>query len=369
MLQGMTDRPRRVLMTVDAVGGIWRYAMNAAAALRARGISVVFAGLGPMPSAVQSREAEALGELVWLDAQLDWMATFEAELEGLRGTLEGLVAEREIDLLHLNLPSQACGLRVPCPVVVVSHSCVVSWFRAVRGCEVPAGWAWQRRRNRAGFDNADAVVAPSASHAALLRECYGKIERMALVPNAVDGRDAAPKEDFVLAAGRWWDEGKNGAVLDSAAGDISWPVLVVGPLTGQNGQKIEIRHVAALGERPNRYVRDLMARAAIFVSPSTYEPFGLAALEAAHSGAGLVLADIPTYRELWDGAALFADPRDASAIAMAVNRLANDAGLRRDHGLRAARRAERFAPEAQAEALLKVYQEAAEFRAAAAPAV
>ena len=42
-------------------------------------------------------------------------------------------------------------------------------------------------------------------------------------------------------------------------------------------------------------------------SPRTalYEPFGLAVLEAAQAGCALVLSDIPTFRELWDGAALF----------------------------------------------------------------
>ena len=57
-----------------------------------------------------------------------------------------------------------------------------------------------------------------------------------------------------------------------------------------------------------------MARAAIFVSSSVYEPFGLAVLEAAGSGAALVLSDIPTFRELWDEAALFAPPGDAAGI-------------------------------------------------------
>ena len=39
-----------------------------------------------------------------------------------------------------------------------------------------------------------------------------------------------------------------------------------------------------------------------------YEPFGLAVLEAAQAGCALVLSDIPTFRELWDGAAMFVPP-------------------------------------------------------------
>ncbi len=50
----------------------------------------------------------------------------------------------------------------------------------------------------------------------------------------------------------------------------------------------------------------------IFVSTSLYEPFGLAVLEAAQAGCPLVLSDIATFRELWDGAAIFFPPGDAS---------------------------------------------------------
>src|SRR3546814_16818778 len=56
-------------------------------------------------------------------------------------------------------------------------------------------------------------------------------------------------------------------------------------------------------------------RAGIFVSPSLYEPFGLAVLEAAMSGCALLLSDIPTFRELWDGAAVFTPAGDSDALA------------------------------------------------------
>ncbi len=44
-----------------------------------------------------------------------------------------------------------------------------------------------------------------------------------------------------------------------------------------------------------------------------YEPFGLSVLEAALSGCALVLGDIPSLRENWDGAADFAEPTTFSA--------------------------------------------------------
>jgi glycosyltransferase involved in cell wall biosynthesis len=359
-LKGKTT-PRRILMTLDAVGGVWRYGMDVGKALGQRGIEVVFAVLGPPPTCAQRSEAEAIAnaQLLWLDQPLDWLAEREQDLDGLPDRLAGLVAEHGIDLLHLNAPSQACGLQVPCPVVVVSHSCLVSWWRAVKGGPLPDEWRWHEKRNRSGFGAADLVLSPSRSHANLLEACYGPIDRLQVVPNAtVAGCPPARKEPFLVAAGRWWDEGKNGRALDEAARLSVWPVVMAGAVRGPLGEVVELRHAQAIGEKPNADIRELMARAAIVVSPSRYEPFGLVALEAARAEAALVLADIPTFRELWGGAALFAHPDDPGAFAAAINTLARNPGLRSRLGLAAARRAERFSMAAQAAALFRAYHAA-----------
>ena len=58
-------------------------------------------------------------------------------------------------------------------------------------------------------------------------------------------------------------------------------------------------------ELAEHYDTAILPTRPIFVSVSRYEPFGLAVLEAAHAGCALVLSDIPTFRELWQGAASF----------------------------------------------------------------
>ena len=359
MLSPLTDQPRRVLMTLDAVGGVWRYAMELGSALKAAGLELCFVGFGPEPSVVARGEAEAIGTLDWLPMPLDWTAGREDDLDAVPEALAALARAHAPDLVHLNLPSQAYGLDLDCPVVTVSHSCVVTWFHAVRGAGLPADWAWQARRNRGGFDHSDAVIAPSRSHAEALVSAYGPISNLRVVSNAVGGAlPVAAKENFVFAAGRWWDDGKNGAILDRAAARADWPVQLAGPVHGPNGQHFMIEHAQALGELPNAAVRALMARAAILVSPSLYEPFGLAALEGARAGTALVLSDIATYRENWDGAALFANPHDPTAFAQAINRLAADRELRIEMGRRATVRAERFSLPAQASATLDVYRAA-----------
>jgi glycosyltransferase involved in cell wall biosynthesis len=347
---------RRLLMTLDAVGGVWRYALDLASGLRSNRVDVVFAGLGPKPSAEQTREAEALGKLVWLDAPLDWMAEDERALRPVPDLIANLVEREGIDLVHLNLPSQAAGLAIEIPVVIVSHSCVVTWFATVRGHAVPDDWQWQFRLNRQGFDRADAVVAPSRSHAASLQQAYGPISGMQVVRNAsLVEHPRGPKENFVFAAGRWWDDGKNGVVLDGAANHVDWPVVMAGANRGPNGQYLPLENVQWRGELSHDQTMALMGRAAIVASPSVYEPFGLAALEAARSRSALVLADIPTYRELWDRAALFADPHDPQAFAGAINRLSRDRRLREELAEAALSRARHYTPEAQVATVMQIY--------------
>ncbi|WP_087003884.1 glycosyltransferase [Rhizobium sullae] len=350
-------------MTVDAVGGIWRYAMDLAGELRHGGVETVFAGFGPLPSAHQRREALSIGTLIWLEAPLDWTVDQEGRLVEIPKLLRRLVEEYPVDLLHLNLPSQAAGLAIGIPIVAVSHSCIATWFDSVRGCGLPHGWRWQNRRNRLGFDRADIVLAPSRSHADALRRCYGQITNLEVVHNCSRLVPLpAPKKDFVFAAGRWWDEGKNGVVLDQAAAFADWPVVMAGAAAGPSGQLFKAQHAEVAGELTHEETMVLMACAGIVASPSLYEPFGLAALEAARAGAALVLADIPTYRELWNGAAIFADPRAPRAFAAAINQLAADPVMRLDLGLLARRRSGEFLPDVQCHALLDVYARAMQHR-------
>lgn len=349
--------PRRVLMTVDAVGGVWRYAMDLAAAMRDCGVEPLIVGLGPQPSPEQRREANSIGRLEWPAQPLDWMVEDESELDRVPHLLSELALRHSVDLLHLNLPSQAARITAELPLVTMSHSCVASWFAAVRGSGLPEAWAWQKRLNRLGFDRADLVLAPSRSHAATLTRTYGAIPDLAVVYNASrNACSVGTKENFVFAAGRWWDEGKNGAVLDRAAADIGWPVVMAGACEGPNGHRLAIMHADHEGELSHDRTMRLMSRAAIVVSPSVYEPFGLVALEAARAGAALVLADIETYRELWEGVALFADPGDPAAFAEAVNRLTEDERLRADLGRRAQLRSADFTVEAQRDAVLAAYR-------------
>lgn len=358
MLHEPSMPPRRVLMTLDAVGGVWRYALDVARGLSVYDVTYLLVGFGPEPGAAQLAECKSLtkSEIVWIGEPLDWMVSDPAKLD--RGTAAlGSIARRwDADLLHINLPSQAAGLPRACPLVVASHSCVPTWWEAVRGTELPTDWAWQHERNRAGLRHADAVLVPSESHAAALRRVYGILPPLHVVHNAsavAAGNQA--KEPFILAVGRWWDEGKNGEVLNVAAASSRWPVLLAGPLSGPDGQCVAFDNVETFGSLPHVDVLTLMQRASIFAAPSRYEPFGLAVAEAAIGGAALVLADIPTFRELWNGAALFVGAEDAEGWAHAFATLEGDLALRGQLAMQAGSRARQFSLPRQAAWLYDLY--------------
>jgi glycosyltransferase involved in cell wall biosynthesis len=167
---------------------------------------------------------------------------------------------------------------------------------------------------------------------------------------------AACGEPFVFTAGRLWDDGKNVAALDRAAARLSASVLAAGPLEGPNGACIRFSHVRPLGRLSGPEIAGYLASAPVFASIARYEPFGLAVLEAAQAGCALVLADIPTFRELWDGAAVFVPPDDDAAVTSALQGMLHDSVSRQSLGAAARERSACYTVGAMTTGMLSVYR-------------
>jgi glycosyltransferase involved in cell wall biosynthesis len=350
---------RRIVVTTDAVGGIWRYGLDVAAGLVDRDVRASLLGMGPQPSAAQRAEARAAGvALGWLDERLDWTAGGTEAAEALARDLAAHPMVREADILHLNAPALHGAGNWRLPAVVAAHSCLTTWWRGVRGTAPPEDWAWHRRLTARGLRRAAVAVAPSRAFAQDLLTVYGPLPALRVVPNGARPVKPLPPEDVVLAVGRWWDPAKNAETLDAAAMRIDWTVQAAGPLAGPSGERIPLRRLQLLGTLGPAAMAERLGRAPIHVSLALYEPFGLSVLEAASAGAALVLSDIPTFRELWDGAALFVDPRDPSDVARAVNGLIADRTLRRRLGQDALRRATLYTLERQVDGLIEAYERA-----------
>lgn len=340
---------RRLLLTTDAVGGVWTYAVDLAAGLAARGWHVTLAVLGPSPEADRRAEVEALAGVDLIDTglPLDWLANGAADLAAAAVALAELARRVRASLVHLHSAALAVGAAYPVPVVVTHHSCVATWWAAVRGGTLPDDFAWRTALTREGLQAAARVLAPTKGFAGAIAAAY-RIEPPHVVSN---GRAAvalgdAPMLDAAVSAGRLWDEGKNAATLDRAAALTRLPVRLAGPLAGPNGASLSLHHAEALGSLDAGAVRALLARRPVYVSTALYEPFGLAVLEAAQAGCALVLSDIPTFRELWDGAAVLVPARDEAAVAGALDALAADAARRAALGAAARERSHRYSADA-----------------------
>jgi glycosyltransferase involved in cell wall biosynthesis len=351
----------RLFMSTDAVGGVWRYSLALAAELAREGVSVRLGVIGPPPDADRRAEAAAVPGLSLqpLDAPLDWLATDTAALREGGRVIARAVRDWGADLVQVNQPAYAAA-RYGVPVVTVVHSCVETWWRGTHGTPAPAGWAWHRDAVADGLRAADVAVAPSRAFAAMLQQAYGLARPPLAVPNGIaPGAPCGAKGACVLASGRVWDASKNFAALDAAATAVGWPVRLAGECVAPDGASALLpRNVRCLGHLGRRAMAAEYASAPIYVSPSLHEPFGLGVLEAANAGAALALSDIPAFREIWDGAALFFAPRDASGLADAVNRLIDDPGRRHRTAAAAQRRAARYTIAATAGGMLAVYRTA-----------
>jgi glycosyltransferase involved in cell wall biosynthesis len=282
-------------------------------------------------------------------------------VEGAGRRIAALARELRADLVHLNQPALAAdaAFPFPVPVVAVCHSCVATWWEAVRAGPPPAELAWRAGLVARGYRAASALLAPTNAFAEATARVYGLRQPPRVVPNGSAAPDAvAPGEpaSYAFTAGRLWDEGKGLAILDRAAARIGSPILAAGPLRGPNGAAIDLRHVRTLGPLSARAVAERLAERPVFVSASRYEPFGLAVLEAARAGCALLLSDIPTFRELWTGAAEFVPPENDKALAIAIERLLANPSEQARRGEAARLRAGRYTVEAMSAGVLAAYR-------------
>ena len=339
-------------MTADAVGGVWTYALELADALDPHRVEVSLATMGPTPSDGQRTQAEqsAVDELHVSDYALEWAHEPWDDVQRAGEWLLELADRLQPDLVHLNGFAHG-ALAWQAPVLVVGHSCVLSWWKAVEGGPAPARLGPYRELVRAGLRGADLLVAPTRAFLHQLEQLYAPACERRVIPNG--RRPIAPlrKQPFVLAAGRAWDEAKNLGALDRVAARVPWPVLIAG-----GGGDTGFRHARSLGVIEREELGRLLGRASVFAAPARYEPFGLGVLEAASAGCALVLGDIPSLRELWSGAARFVDPADEDAIAAALAEVIADERLRADLAGRARVRARLYTPERMAGGYQAAYQ-------------
>jgi len=317
----------KILLSTDTVGGVWDYTVTLARELDALGCEVLIAAIGE-PRDLRLARIPPGVQVTGRGYRLEWMEGAEGDVREAARWLRDLAQLWAADLVHLNQLAYA-GFGFPAPVVTVVHSDVLSWWTHNHGTDAPPEWSAYAGWVRGGLKASDAVVTPTQYQAALTWRHYG-VPVTRVIHNGIevgDGEPPARTEPLVLCVGRAWDRGKGVDLLDEAVGSMgpgAPPVHVLGETLAPHGSVFDARHVTLHGRVERAEVDAWMRRATIYVAPSRYEPFGLAPLEAAVHGCALVLSDIGTFGELWNGCADFFPSGDAAALADTLSRLAAD---------------------------------------------
>ena len=221
------------------------------------------------------------------------------------------------------------------------------------------------------FARAACVICVSGAEAALVRKHFPRVgSRLTVIPNGIDVqaiRAAKPyltESTIVLSVGRLESYKQVDHVLGAMRHlDKRFVLKVIG--AGPEQTALEARatdlglaeRVEFLGRVSDEALHRWYRTAAVYVTCSTQEAFGMAALEALAAGAGVVASDIPAHRELAVGRestaiSLLPGTSSAADIGLAIARMA---GRRPDAHVVV----EIVDWEKVAEATLRVYREVA----------
>ena len=351
----------RLLLTTDTVGGVWTFTESLASGLLARGHAVALVSFGGPPSAGQQAWCRAIEAnhperfcYHASDIGLEWMQDNARVYEEGAELLLSVVRSFAPELL---VSSQYCYGRLPVsiPRIVVAHSDVLSWARACRGAELE-GSAWLTHYTslvEQGLGGAGAIIAPTQWMLNALAASFELPEHRYVVSNGLSIPPGSPDSSHELraiTAGRLWDEAKNLQLLQQVASPI--PLVVAGP-TGQTAcaasPNVQLQH---LGQLSRERLLEEFRKSAIYVCGSRYEPFGLAALEAALCGCAVLANDIPSLREAWGPGARYFD--NAASLSRLLAWLHDSPLLLQESKQRSWQRASRYSVDRMVDGYLAV---------------
>lgn len=174
-------------------------------------------------------------------------------------------------------------------------------------------------------------------------------DRLTTIPTCLDLPEAkaVPEGDFILSLGRLVATKGLDSLID-AMPDVDCRLI----LCGKGPEEKNLRkRVARLGLEDRVEFRgyvseeeknNLMRACRLFVMPSIFESFGLAALEVLGYGRPLVYGNVNGLPDTVGAAGIPVTPGNPKEIAAGINRLLSDAALRKDLGVKARAQAEKY---------------------------
>ncbi len=235
---------------------------------------------------------------------------------------------------------------------------------------------------RLGLRRCRRIICPSRAAAERIALSLGiPLERITVVPHGIAAEAFAARADPPPAAAPYLflsaavERHKNiGAAIEGLClqSDPRLELWIAGTDQTDPACAAELRDRAArlgLGERvrflgvvPYREILSYYRGATAFVFPSLIETFGHPLLEAMLAGAPILAADIPVFRELAEGVALFFPPRDAAALAREIDRVRAEPEASRARVERGRERAAAFSWRRSVDLLCEVLTKALEAR-------
>jgi glycosyltransferase involved in cell wall biosynthesis len=257
-----------------------------------------------------------------------------------------------VDLFHA--PHYVVSPLTRCPYVVTIHDCIHLRFpqdlpnRAAHGYARAVMKMAARRARRV-------LTVSEASKRDILYFLGVPPEKIEVIPNALDERLAAPPSEadiervrqrflltapFILYTGNIKPHKNVDRLIEAYSllrgrGSRDVKLLIIGDEISKypNLRRLVHRHqlhqhVRFLGFVPDATLAVLYRLASVFVFPSLCEGFGLPPLEAMALGAPVITSNVSSLPEVVGDAALLIDPLDPGAIALAIERVLGDPGLR-----------------------------------------
>ena len=237
-----------------------------------------------------------------------------------------LASRAKADVIHFT--GGTLPVRLTHPTVLTLHDLV--WLRSVNRGRFYVRWYFGRFQPSLAR-RADAIVADTNAAKADVVDGLGidpaKVHVVGVgIDESFFSIVRAPSDPpFALSVGTVEERKDLVTAVEAIARIPDLRLISAGPLTPYAdevramAQRLGVSNRVELrGYVDDATLRDLYARAAVFVFPSRYEGFGLPPLQALACGLPVVAARIPVTEEVLGDCAVFVEPGDSKGLASAL---------------------------------------------------